>query len=251
LANNEHLAPAVVERAAKVLKAVHAENPSINVDKALERIVGNTLSAHRLADISLERPDLFVYSCLGADGLHSLKAGMTVFKDKRTQITILSLQPLRIDRNKIAYRIDPAFVHFAEDPLKEHDYDAVLLEVEVCSVTLGTSDRFPVLYMAMENINCFDEVMSKGWFSVDYLCATREGLAMGACGKSILSHVYTEGRNLTHRFHPRFVITWGDYTDSLFRNGAKRYYPELRKVAHYIPENLGAHDHHLYECYPG
>jgi len=92
-------------------------------------------------------------------------------------------QPLRIDRNKIAYRIDPAFVHFAEDPLKEHDYDAVLLEVEVCSVTLGTSDRFPVLYMAMENINCFDEVMSKGWFSVDYLCATREGLAMGACGK--------------------------------------------------------------------
>ena len=205
---------------------------------------------HRLAGLP-PRPDLFVYSCLGADGLHGLKTGMTVFKDKRTEITILSLHPLQIDRGKVTYLINPDFVHFADDPLLNHDHDAALMEVEVKSLNLGTTDRFPLLYLAMENLNCFDEVMSTGRFSVDYLCATREGLAMGACGKSILSHVYTEGRNLTHRFHPRFVITWGDYTDSLFRNGAKRYYPEMRRVADYIPENLGAHDHHLYECYPG
>ena len=205
---------------------------------------------HRLTGLSIQRPDLFVYSCLGADGLHSLKAGMTLYKDKRTEITILLLQPLRIDRRKTAYRIDSAFVHFAEDPLKDHDNDAALMEVEVKSLTLNTSDRFPVLYMAMENLNCFEEVMSKGWFDVQFLCTTREGLGFGNCGTSLIQHLYTEGRNLTHRFHPRFVITWGDYTDSLFRNGAKRYYPELRRVAHYIPENLGAHDHHLYELYP-
>ena len=206
---------------------------------------------HRLAGLSIPRPDLLVYSCLGADGLHCLKAGMTVYKDKRTEITILSLQPMRIDRQKTAYRIDPAFVHFAKDPLLTHDHDAALMEVEVKSLTLRTSDRFPLLYMAMENINGFDEVMAKGWFDVTFLCATREGLGFGGCGKSILSHVYSEGRNLTHRFHPRFVITWSDYTDQLFRNSSKRYYSEMRRLAPYIPENLGARDHHLYELYPG
>ena len=109
---------------------------------------------HRLAGLSIPRPELFVYTCLGADGMHGLKAGRTVFKDKRTEITILSLQPLRVDRKKTAYRIDSTFVHGAEDPLLNHDYDAALMEVEVCGLTLGTSDRFPLLYLAMENINC-------------------------------------------------------------------------------------------------
>jgi hypothetical protein len=204
---------------------------------------------HRLAGLP-PRPDLFVYSCLGADGLHSLKTGMTVFKDKRTEITILSLQPLRIDRQKTAYRIDSAFVHGAEDPLLDHDYDSAILEVKIKSLSLGTSDNFPLLYLAMENLNCFDEVISKGWFDVTYLCTTREGLGFGGCGKSAIRHIYTEGRIKGTGFNPRFLITWGDYTDTLFRNSAKRYYPELRRVADYIPENLGAHDHHLYELYP-
>ena len=204
---------------------------------------------HRLAEHSIPRPDLFVYSCLGSDGLHGLKTGMTVFKDKRTEIAILSLQPLRIDRKKTAYRIDSALIHGVEDPLLDHDYDAALMEVEVKSLTLGTSDRFPLLYLAMENINCFDELMSKGWFDVQFLCTTREGLGFGNCGKSLIQHLYTEGRNRTKNFHPRFLITWGDYTDTLFRNSAKRFYPELRRLADYIPENPGAHDHHFYECW--
>lgn len=204
---------------------------------------------HRLAGLSIKRPELFVYTCLGADGLHGLKAGMTVYKDNRTEITILSLQPLQIDRGKVTYLINPDFVHFADDPLLKHDHDAALMELEVKSLTLGTTDRFSLLYLAMENINCFEKVMANGWFDVQFLCTTREGLGFGGCGKSILSHVYEEGRNLTHRFHPRFVITWSDYTDQLFRNCAKRYYPELRRLAPYIPENLGARDHHLYECW--
>lgn len=206
---------------------------------------------HRLAQHSIPRPDLFVFSCLGDDGLHILKAGMTVYKDRRTEITILSLQPLRIDRGRVAYRINPDFVRGVHDPLLVHDYDAALMEVEVKSLNLGTSDCFPVLYVAMENLNCFDDVMSKGFFDVDYLCATREGLGFGGCEKSILSHVYAEGRNQTKSFHPRYVITWADFTDEFFRNTAKRYYPELRRVADYIPENPGAHDHHLYELFQG
>jgi len=205
---------------------------------------------NRLKEHSIPRPDLFVYSCLGDDGLHSLNAGKVVFEDKRSEIKILSLHPLLIDRGKVTYLINPDFVRGASDPLLYSKYDAALMQIEVRSLTLGTSDRFPVLYLAMENLNCFDEVMSKGFFDVQTLCATREGLAFGGCGKSILRHVYTEGRNITADFHPRFVITWSDYTDELFRTSGSRHYPEMRRVADYIPERLGAHDHQLYELYP-
>jgi len=205
---------------------------------------------NRLKEHPIPRPDLFIYSCLGNDGLHSLKAGMTVFQDKRTSIKILSLQPLRLDRGKVTYLINPDFVRGVNDPLLDSNYDAALMQVEVNSLTLGTSDRFPVLYLAMENINCFEELMSKGFFDVQFLSATREGLGFGGCGKSILRHVYTERRNLTANFHPRFVITWSDHTDALFCKISEQCYPEMRRVADYIPENHGAHDHNFYELFP-
>jgi len=80
LANNEHLTPAIVERAAKVLKAVHAEDPSINLDKALARIVGNTLEAQgvsREAKVSVQHLTTYRPELLNADcDLIELKAGL-------------------------------------------------------------------------------------------------------------------------------------------------------------------------------
>ena len=70
LANNEHLTPAVVERAARVLKAVHAEDSSINLDKAFERIVGNTLEAtgvSREAKVSAQNQTTYRPELLNAD----------------------------------------------------------------------------------------------------------------------------------------------------------------------------------------
>ena len=206
---------------------------------------------HRLAHLDLPRPQLFVYSCLspGGEGLFGLVAGATLYRDPRTEITLAALQPLRIDRDQVVCRINPAHVHFVQDPLPEHGYDAALLEVEVRSLTLGTCDRFPVLYLAMENLNCFDALMSRGPFDVDCLCATREGLGMGGCGKSIFSHVYGEGRFLGTPFNPRHVITWSDCTDELFRRAAGRFHPGLRRIAPYIPETPGGHPHHLYRLF--
>ncbi len=80
LANNEHLTPAVVERAAKVLKAVHAEDSSINVNQALARIVGNTMQAQgvsREAMVSVQHLTTYRPELLNADcDLLELKSGL-------------------------------------------------------------------------------------------------------------------------------------------------------------------------------
>lgn len=80
LADHEHLTPAIVERATKVLKAVHTEDCSIDLGKVLSRIVGNTLEAQgvaREARVSVKsqtkyRPELLNANC----DLIELKAGL-------------------------------------------------------------------------------------------------------------------------------------------------------------------------------
>jgi len=206
----------------------------------------------RLPHLHLPGPRLFVYSCLGGgeDGLHELHTGQVLFHDGRSKLTLLSRQPLRLDRQQVDYRIDPRFVHFGEDPLLKHDHDAALLEVEVRSLTLGTCERMWVLYLAMENLNCFDALMSRGFFEVTSLCATREGVGFGGCGKSIIKHVFAEGRLLGANFPLRHVITWGDYTDELFRVSARPFFPGLRRAANYIGEGRGGTGHYLYQLHP-
>ena len=80
LANNENLTPAVVERAAKVLRAVHAEDSSINVNQAMARIVGNTLEAQgvsREAMVSVQHLTTYRPELLNADcDLLELKSGL-------------------------------------------------------------------------------------------------------------------------------------------------------------------------------
>jgi len=205
----------------------------------------------RLAHLALPRPEMFVYTCLSPDGggLHGLKVGDVLFQDGRTFITLLSIQPLRIDRKRVGVVNNPKYVQMVDDPLRAHDYDAALMQVEVRSLTMGACERFPLLYLAMENLNAFDVLMSKGYFSVESLVATREGLGMGGCRKSIIRHLYTENRIQDTSFNPQYVVTWSDSTDELFRKSARPYYPELCRVAPYIPESLGGFPHHLYRLY--
>ena len=204
-----------------------------------------------LGHLRIRRPELFIYTCLSGDGagLKQLATGLTLFEDGRSRITLVQKTPLRIDRSRLSYRIDPDYIYSPEDPLQELDHDAALLEVKVESLTKGTAETFAVLYLAMENINCFEELLSTGLFNVQYLCTTREGVGMGGCKKSVLEHIYAEGRLSPKNFDPPFVITWEDYTDELFRTCARRFHPGLRRVAAYIPERSGALDHHLYQLH--
>ena len=91
--------------------------------------------------------------------------------------------------------------------------------------------------------HAWDAMFGSGWrVDLQYVCATREGVGMGGCGKSVLQHFYEEGRIQPARrigAEPQYVITWCDYTDEMFRTAARRHYPRLRRIASYIPR-MGA-----------
>jgi|GEM_PF-5845971 len=99
----------------------------------------------RLAHLALPRPEMFVYTCLSPDGggLHGLKVGDVLFQDGRTFITLLSIQPLRIDRKRVGVVNNPKYVQMVDDPLRAHDYDAALMQVEVRSLTMVLGLRLP------------------------------------------------------------------------------------------------------------
>jgi len=88
---------------------------------------------------------MFVYTCLSPDGggLHGLKVGDVLFQDGRTFITLLSIQPLRIDRKRVGVVNNPKYVQMVDDPLRAHDYDAALMQVEVRSLTMVLGLRLP------------------------------------------------------------------------------------------------------------
>jgi hypothetical protein len=204
----------------------------------------------------LNRPDLFLFTSLampgGSDGVHDLRSGQVIYQDHGTRITLETATPLHIDRNRIQFRVDPSRVHFAQDPLTEHAFDAALLRMQVTCLHSSYQEQASVLYLAMENLNAFDTYLSRGPFDVRYLVATREGVGMGGCGRSILEYLYGQGRIVAARergFEPRFVVTWDDCTDRVFRSGAGRIYPGLRLAAPYIKERGLPFEHQMYQLW--
>jgi len=205
---------------------------------------------------ALSRPDLFLFTSLsmpgGTDGLHDLLPGQIAYQDHGTRITVASITPLHIRRERIQYRVDPSRVHFAKDPLNVHSFDAALLRMQVDCLHTGYREQALVLYLAMENLNAFDAYLSQGPFDVRYLVATREGVGMGGCGESVLRYLYAEERILAGRergFEPQFVVTWDDCTDREFRSGAGRIYPDLRLAAPYIKERGLPFAHQMYRLW--
>jgi len=106
-----------------------------------------------------------------------------------------------------------------------------------------------VLYLEWENNHVWDVLFHAGrYFTLDYLCATREGLGFGGCGKSVLKHIYEEDRIRDahrHGVSPEYVITCEDYTDELFRREAARHYAEVTRVSPYIAERYCETPHWL------
>ena len=204
----------------------------------------------------LPRPDLFLHTSLAMDesrdGLHDLRPGQVVHEDRRTRVTVLAAEPLHLDRERIHYRVDPARVQLAHDPLARHGHDAALLQLHLACLQTGYEESVQVLYLAMENLNAFDAYLSHGGLDVRYLVATREGLAMGGCGKSILDYLYGERRILGAReegFEPQYVVTWSGGTDERFRDRARSLYPDLRRIAPYIRERGSRIDHQIYQLW--
>lgn len=209
-----------------------------------------------LPSLDLPRPNLFLHTSLAmdrsTDGLHDLRPGQMVYEDRGTRITVEGYEPLHLDRERIHYQVDPRRVHFASDPLAHHDHDAALLQLHLTCLRTGYEETAQVLYLAMENLNAFDAYLSYGGLDVRYLVATREGTAMGGCGKSILDYLYEERRILGAReegFEPQFVVTWSDGTDERFQDSARSFYPGLRRIAPYIKERGLQIEHQIYQLW--
>jgi len=205
-----------------------------------------------LANVPLFSPDFFLYTSLGMkigeEDLYSLSPGEVVFNDNRTRIVVESINNLLIDRKLIDYKVDHAHIDFAIDPLPLKGYDAAWMLVRVEDPRHMGSQIWPVLYLAMENINAFEELVTKETLRVRALCATREGLGLGGCRRGIFEHVYDQRRLGQGGFDPEFVITWEDYTDALFRHAASACGKQVERLARYIPEYRGGPEHHLYRC---
>lgn len=208
-----------------------------------------------MSPVDLPRPDLFLYTCLdpGGQGLHDMRQGMVLFEDRSTRATIEARHPLLIDRSRVRYAIDRSRVHFGEDPLVRHDHDAALFRIRLTCLRTWHEETVDLLYLAMENLQAWDALISRADIRLDTLVATREGLGFGGCGRSILEHLYQDGRirDALSPFHvPRFVVTWSDCTDELFRRSAPRHHSGLRKVAPYIHERGVPIAHQLYQLDP-
>ena len=223
--------------------------PLVYVHPAFQRALAQKMQE---SFFSLPVPDLFVYSCLMPKGVKFTK-GEVLYQDKKTRIRCILTQPLPLNRQRVRYQIDRKKAHFGRDPRRSKRAEAQLMLVEVKSLIGMGEALYPVLYLEMENCNCFDEILSKSAFDVQYLCFTREGLAMGGCAKSVSTHIFEEARIDRARdrgFNPQYVVTWGGVSEQIFLRSAPRWYPRLHYRAKYIGErgNIWA-SHRLYQLY--
>lgn len=138
-------------------------------------------------------PDLFIHTSLpfpeGNDGLHGLPCRGTVYADRHTEIRIEDKLALHLDRDRVPYEILRAHHHAALDPLLAHDHDAALFTIRLLCLDTGHEETVRLLYLAMENLNAGDALLTTGPFDLRYLVATREGLGFGGCNRSILQHL--------------------------------------------------------------
>ena len=202
--------------------------------------------------LQLPEPNLFVYTCLDEE-YEPWHEDEVRYEDYGTRVTCRSTTPVCLDRQLVPWANDRRYAPFGSDPRLHGQPDGHILDVEILSLRGMGTFRRKILYLRYENNHSWDVLFGSGWrVNLKYVCTTREGLGMGGCGKSVLQHIYEEGRIETARrmgVEPQYVITWCDYTDKIFRRAASRYYPRLRRIAPYIPEDEGETNHWIYRLW--
>lgn len=210
------------------------------------------LSARIGEPLQLPEPNLFVYTCLD-EKYEPWHEDAILHEDYGTLVKCRSATPVRVDRQLVPWANDRGWASFGSDPRLHGQPDGHILDVEIQSLRGMGTFRRKILYLRYENNHSWDALFGSGWrVNLKYVCATREGLGMGGCGKSVLEHIYEEGRIETAQrmgVEPQYVITWCDYTDEMFRRAASRYYPQLRRIAPYIPEDERGTDHWIYRLW--
>ena len=207
----------------------------------------------RLAEpLQLPEPNLFVYTCLDEE-YKPWQEHEVLYEDYGKLVTCRSATPVRLNRQLVPWANDRGYGPFGSDPRCHGQPDGHILDVEILSLRGMGTFRRKILYLWYENNHIWDVLFGSGWrVNLMYVCATREGLGGGGCHKSVLQHIYQEGRIETARrlgVEPQYVITWCDYTDEMFRKATIPKYPDLERIAPYIPENGNDTDHWIYRLW--
>lgn len=209
------------------------------------------LSARIGEELQLPEPELFVYTCLETE--YEPWPEGTVYEDYGVRVKCRRATKVRLNRKLVPWENDRGYASFGKDPKLDGQPDGYILNMKVMSLrSMGTFHR-NILYLRYENNHSWDALFGSGWgVDLKYVCATREGLGMGGCRMSVLQYIYKEGRIEAARrigVEPQYVITWCDYTDKMFRKAAIRYYPNLRRIAPYIPEDGDETKHWFYRLW--
>ena len=202
--------------------------------------------------LQLPEPNLFVYTCLDEE-YEPWHEDEVRYEDYGTRVTCRSATPVCLDRQLVPWANDRRYALLGSDPRLHGQSDGYILDVEILSLRGMDTFRRKILYLRYENNHIWNVLFGSGWrVNLKYVCATREGLGMGGCGKSVLQHIYEEGRIETAQrmgVEPQYVITWCDYTDEMFRTAASQYYPRLRRIAPYIPDDEDVTNHWIYRLW--
>lgn len=186
-------------------------------------------------------PDLFVFSCLPYKGLYgmSIHEGSILYRDAKTKISCVSA--LRLDlAPSISYEINPN--HYRLQTLDCRR--CVLAKVRLES-TEGRPYKTYILFLHMENINCFDALLSKKEFSLKYICAIQEGLGFGGCRKSIVSHLFEDGHVRRLSGGLEYAVIWHDVTHMTFQRHIHGHYGFVGLCDHYL-EARDSTKHHFF-----
>lgn len=215
----------------------------------------NLVRAQRENTVELvPKPDLFVFTCLDYSGGHPIRSsvGKTLYRDRRTEITVLSQETIQLNRQRFPFVKGYAF--FGEDPRRgrPNGIDGVLLRVEVQSHQYGVREEHQLLYLFHENIHFWDTwIIGSGFFApdklvLDTLVCSREGLGMGGCSRSALIHWLEMPTDVQREFCPKHIVAFRDYTNGSLQENAQEEGYELTDLGPYIPERGGRHSDHFY-----
>ena len=135
-------------------------------------------------------------------------------------------------KNHINYEINPR--HYRFDTIS---YQGCILAKFQLESTRGEPYETYILFLHMENINCYDVLLSQPTFHLKYICAITEGLAFGGCSKSIITHIFEEGHINSLTKPIQYSVVGTDFTFDVFHEHVYQYYEDVNKIGNYLKGN--------------
>lgn len=202
----------------------------------------------------LEKPDLFVYNCLGQE-VEDLKSKLSsrsrveLFNDGGTRIVAKNYQVLDLNED-VNFQVNPDYIEVGHVLDTTKQKTAFYFELDIINRNYIETQK--ILYFEAENIDFFKKIILSDFFETRYLCATREGMAYGNCKKSIIDYIYRDAQPSFYTengFRPKYNILFYDFTNSLFQEEVAQPCLISAKVdyVNYICDSSGNSDASFYK----